>query len=230
MQLKEAQDLKAEAALDAKEAAEEKRQATIEKNAAVAERVENARLKAELKQDREKQDALVEKRAKQKAEWKFVEIKAALFTFISLSFVPPVLTGVLSERVRGDFVAFWVDLWGIVKIAAEKAFWAAKWAAEQADKIENETIAELLHWVLLILILLLAAGTVIGAGFGVLKLIETGIDEGVFDWLFFAVVAGLVTVLIYMADFLPFNIFLALMIGMAALLLFRLWRKTRKYY
>ena len=142
--------------------------------------------------------------------------------------MPPVLTGVLSERVRGDFVAFWVDLWGIVKIAAEKAFWAAKWAAEQADRIENETRAGLLHWVLLILILLLAAGAVIGAGFGVLKLIETGIDEGVFDWLFFAVVAGLVTVLIYMADFVPFNIFLAILIGVVVFFLFRLWGRYGK--
>lgn len=230
MQLQEAQELKAGVALAAKEVEEEKRQAKIEKNAAAVERAENARLKAELKRDKENQDALVEKRAKQKAEWKFVEIKAVLFIFIGLSFVPPILTGVLSERVRSDFVAFWVGLWGIVKLVAEKAFWAAKWAAEQADKIENETIAGILHWVLLILILVLVAGAVIGAGFVVFKLIWRAKKKGVFDWRFFVAVAMLVTVLIYLAERMPFNIFLSILIGVAAIFLFRLWRKTRRYY
>ena len=69
-----------------------------------------------------------------------------------------VFTAVRSERFVSDFKTFFITIWAFLSTALEKLLQLAKWASQLGDKIPQETVAFIVHWLILIAVVVLVGG------------------------------------------------------------------------
>lgn len=74
--------------------------------------------------------------------------------------VTTVFAAMRSEKFLGDFTAFFAALWNGIRQACEWIAGVAKALAQEGDRIPNETIAIIVHWLLFIIVIIGVAGTV----------------------------------------------------------------------
>ena len=63
-----------------------------------------------------------------------------------------------SERFVSDFKAFFGTIWAFLLTALEKLLQLAKWASQIGDKIPQEIVAFIVHWLILIAVVVLVGG------------------------------------------------------------------------
>lgn len=67
-------------------------------------------------------------------------------------------TAIRSEAFVSDFKAFFGTIWAFLLTALEKLLQLAKWASQIGDKIPQEIVAFIVHWLVLIAVVVLVGG------------------------------------------------------------------------
>ena len=88
----------------------------------------------------------------------------ALVGFVAYSLLVTVFAAVKSKVFVHDVGAFFVEVWNMIRWFVVWLVGGAKWAAQVAEGIQNEVLADVLYWLIVVVI---AAGVIGGIGFGV---------------------------------------------------------------
>lgn len=105
-------------------------------------------------------DAEANRRSQKEKEQLRKYFKASVYGAWSYGVLVTIFTAVLSERFVADFKAFFSGAWAFLLWVWEKLLYGAKWASQLALKIPNEQAADVVGWIILILVMCLAIGLV----------------------------------------------------------------------
>ena len=87
-----------------------------------------------------------------------------LVGFVAYSLLVTVFTAVKSKVFVHDVGAFFVGVWNMIRWFVVWLVGGAKWAAQVAEGIQNEALADVLYWLIVVVIVSVVIG---GIGFGV---------------------------------------------------------------
>lgn len=89
---------------------------------------------------------------------KRIALDGVFFGSLAYGVLCTVFTAVRSERFVSDFKAFFGTIWTFLLTALEKLLQLAKWASQIGDKIPQEIVAFIVHWLILIAVVVLVGG------------------------------------------------------------------------
>lgn len=89
---------------------------------------------------------------------KRIALDGVFFGSLAYGVLCTVFTAVRSERFVSDFKAFFGTIWAFLLTALEKLLQLAKWASQIGDKIPQEIVAFIVHWLILIAVVVLVGG------------------------------------------------------------------------
>lgn len=115
---------------------------------------------AKLAQDQTMLRSKIDNGIREHTRWIEAEYRGLIFGSIGYALLLTVFTAVRSERVVADFKAFFSAVWVFLSGAWEKLLQGANWASQVADKIPNDIVAMILHWVIVALVVIIALGAV----------------------------------------------------------------------
>lgn len=87
-----------------------------------------------------------------------------LIGFVAYSLLVTVFTAVKSKMFVNDVCAFFVGAWNVIRWFVLKLVGGARWAAQVTEGIQSEALADVLYWLIVVVIV---AGVIGGIGFGV---------------------------------------------------------------
>ena len=88
----------------------------------------------------------------------------ALVGFVAYSLLVTSFVAVKSKMFVNDVGTFFVEAWKVIKRFVMWLVGGAKWAAQVVEGIQNEALADVLYWLIVVVIV---AGVIGGIGFGV---------------------------------------------------------------
>ena len=88
----------------------------------------------------------------------------ALVGFVAYSLLVTSFAAVKSKMFVKDVGAFFVGVWNVIRWFVLGLVDGARWAAQVAEGIQNEALADVLYWLIVVVIV---AGVIGGLGFGV---------------------------------------------------------------
>lgn len=89
---------------------------------------------------------------------KRIALDGVFFGSLAYGVLCTVFTAVRSERFVSDFKTFFGTIWAFLLTALEKLLQLAKWASQIGDKIPQEIVAFIVHWLVLIAVVVLVGG------------------------------------------------------------------------
>ena len=89
---------------------------------------------------------------------------AVLVGFVAYSLLVTVFEAVQSKVFVNDVGAFFGGAWNVIRWFVVWMFGVAKWAAQVVEGIQNEALADVLYWLIVVVIV---GGVIGGIGFGV---------------------------------------------------------------
>lgn len=101
-----------------------------------------------------------EKRMKKVYEAKKKALYGSFLGVLLYAILITVFTAVRSEIFVSDFKTFFATIWSLLCLCVEKLLKMANFASQVGNKIPQEIIALIVHWVILIVVFVLVAGGV----------------------------------------------------------------------
>ena len=147
-------------------------------------------------------------------------------------------TAVRSERFVSDFKAFFSTIWAFLLTALEKLLQLAKWASQIGDKIPQEIVAFIVHWLVLIAVVVLVGGGAILLLFIGVEWVYQNYKSDYADTTSLAVALASLAISVFFAEpiraVIPINLLLLLIITHVLYVGVRWyikgWRASRGYY
>ena len=129
-------------------------------------------LKKQVETTRSRQKALVVEKAddlysrhKKNLENEYKARRASLEVFtlglLLYGVLVTLFTAIRSEIVISDFKTFFLTIWSFIRVSIKNLFKMANWASQLGDKIPQEILALLVHWLILLLVCFVIGGGVI---------------------------------------------------------------------
>lgn len=115
---------------------------------------------AKLAQDQTMLQSKINGGIESRMRWIEAEYRGMIFGSMGYALLLTIFTAARSELVVADFKAFFSAVWVFLSGAWEKLLQGAKWASQVADKIPNDIVAGILHWLILVLVVIIALAVV----------------------------------------------------------------------
>lgn len=179
-------------------------------------RSEAALLQKQLQEQKANSQKHIREQAESMSKSEMLLYKGFLLGCLLYGVLCTVLTAARSEAFVSDFKAFFVAIWGFIRVAAEKLLELSKWASQLGDMIPQDVVAVIAHWLILVAVTVLLGG-------GVAVLLIIGISkaygfykEGYADQTSLAVALVSLAVAVFFAEpirqLVPVNLILLLII------------------